>query len=176
MLYVNNSPGWAEGVFLKEGSAAGQPSNIEYYKMLGNHPPGWFAQQARQEISADWGRFIRLSLARAGSFLKVLPARRGPPVRFLMALWTYSILFPLGIVGLVIALVRRQPFAWVMFPFLVTMCLIHIASVPTMRYRVSLLDVSLLVFLAGWLAKPLASAAHGMGLASSRSTITRGST
>ena len=157
MFYVNNSPGWAERVFLREDVRAEQLSNLDYYRMLGEHPPGWFARRAREEIANDWGRFARLSLVRTKQFFKVFPSRQDSPLRFLLALWTHTILFLLGIVGFAISLARRESFAWAILPFLLTMCLLHVISVPSMRYRAGLIDVVFLVFLAGWLARPLAS-------------------
>jgi 4-amino-4-deoxy-L-arabinose transferase-like glycosyltransferase len=157
-FYVGNSHGWAEPALLREKVSAEQPSNINYFRMLGEHPPGWFARSAREEIASDWGRFARLPLVRTKQLFKVFPSRWDSPLRFLLALWTHTILFLLGIVGLAISLGRRQSFTWAILPFLLTICLLHVISIPNMRYRAGLIDVVLLVFLAGWLAEPLASA------------------
>jgi len=153
-LYIGNAPGWADAVFLREEVAQGTRSMDDYFAMLGEHTPGWFARRALAAIGRDPHRFLRLSLARAKLWFKVLPERRGPPVRWALALWHYSVLFPLGVLGLAYSLRRRGSFAWVLLPFLLTMCLVHICALPNMRYRVVLVDAVLLVFISGLLVGP----------------------
>ena len=168
-LYIGNAPGWADRILLGEELDEGIDSIDAYFPLLGQHAPGWFARGALAAIGKDPHRFARLSLARAKLLFKVLPERRGPPLRYLLALWHYTILFPLGVAGLAYWLRRRQSFAWLMLPFLLTMCLVHVFSLPNMRYRVVLVDAVLLVFLAGLLAGPVAGAASRLGAALSRS-------
>jgi 4-amino-4-deoxy-L-arabinose transferase-like glycosyltransferase len=151
-LYLGNAPGWAERVFLQGEVALGQDWDVGEYHRIGAEPPGWFANEARREILRDPVRFARLTLIRTGQFFKILPEFKGGPLRFLMALFGFTILFPIGLIGLIWALRRRDRFAWTVAAVLALVSLLHVVSIPSIRYRLALVDALLPVFAGGWLA------------------------
>ncbi len=154
-LYLGNAPGWAERVFFRGEEAAGQDWDLAHYRMIRERPPGWFAAEARRNIAADPGRFVRLTAIRAGRLAKVLPDLHAAPGRILFSFVAHTILLPLGLVGLVAALRRREPFAWIMLLCFLAAVAGPAVSVPNVRYRVAMVDSVLPVFAALLLARHL---------------------
>jgi 4-amino-4-deoxy-L-arabinose transferase-like glycosyltransferase len=151
-LYLGNAPGWAERVFFDGEIPLGQEWDIAEYRKIREEPPGWFGREARRIIIDDPARFLRISVIRAGKFFKLLPEARGGAIRFVLAFTGYTFLFPIGVAGLVWAARRRDRFARATAVVLLFMCLVHVVSVPSVRYRFALVDAVLPIFAGGMLA------------------------
>ncbi len=165
-LYLGNAPGWAERVFIEGESPAGQEWDLDRYREIPQTPPGGFAQKARRIIREDPGRFARLTAIRAGRFLKLVPESRGSAPRRAVAYLGYTIFFPLGVVGWLLAARRRDRLALLLIPVFAAMILIHAVSIPSIRYRVALIDALLPVF-AGMILSEIWVRARGRSAAGS---------
>jgi 4-amino-4-deoxy-L-arabinose transferase-like glycosyltransferase len=151
-LYLGNAPGWAERAFEQGEIPSGQDWDIAEYRKIREAPPGWFGREARREIVADPARFLRISAIRCRLFFKLLPELHGGLARFGLAAVGYTILFPLGVAGLIWALRKRDGFTEVITAVIALMCLVHVISVPSVRYRFALVDSIVTVFAGGMLA------------------------
>lgn len=156
-LYLGNAPGWAERVFLDGENPVGQSWDRERYREIPTTPPGEFASKARAIIREDPGRFARLTAIRATRFLKLLPEGKGSPVRRLLGVVGYTLLFPIGIAGMGLAVRRRDRLAIILLPVFAAMIAIHAVSIPSIRYRVALIDSLLPVFAGALIAWLLAA-------------------
>lgn len=156
-LYLGNSNGWAERVFLNGESPDGQDWDMEKYREIRTTAPGEFASKARAIIREDPGRFARLTAVRAERFLKLLPEGKGSAVRRLLGLAGYTLLFPIGIAGLLFAMKRRDRLAIILFPVFAMMVAIHAVSIPSIRYRIALIDSVLPVFAGALIAGLIAA-------------------
>lgn len=159
-LYLGNSPGWAERVYGNHEVGYGQDWDRAPYQLIKEHPPGWFTQQALHVIAQDPRRFARFCVVRAGEQFKILPEARGSVPRRLLAFWSYTILFPIGMIGLLVALRRRDPMAWTLLVLAAALSLVHIVSIPDIRYRAPLIDALLPIYSGGLLAAPIARLAR----------------
>lgn len=172
-LYLGNAPGWAERVFVGGEAAVGQPWDLERYREIPATPPGGFARKARAIVRDDPGRFLRLTAIRAVRFLKIVPEGKGSAARRALGLFGYTILFPLGVAGLFLAAKRRDALALTLIPVFVAMIAVHAVSIPSIRYRVALIDAVLPVF-AGMLVAEIVARARGRSAAGSSVPQPRG--